>query len=372
MVAERVLTLRELNRATLARQMLLERASFPAADAVARLAGLQAQVSKPPYIGLWTRLADFRREELEDLLRQRRVVRATLMRSTLHLATAEDYPRFRPALQPVLTRALHAAFGQRARRLDVDRLVVEARPFLEEQPRSLAELREYLAGVEPGEAPEAMVSAVARAALPLVQVPPGGSWRSGSPKYAPAESWLGSPLASPEESMRHLILSYLAAFGPSSAGDAQQWSGLLGLAEVLDGLRDELRTFRDKQGRELFDVPDGPLPMADAPAPPRFLPEYDNVVLSHADRTRVLPDECRSRIFLSAARVRATFLVDGWVRGAWRTEKKGRAAVLALEPFAPLSEAARSALLEEGERLLRFMFADDGAETFEVMVEDAP
>lgn len=360
----RILTLRELNRATLARQQLLDRGTIPVSDAIAQVAGLQAQVPNPPYIGLWTRLCDFRRDDLTRLMERREVVRATLMRSTLHLLTAEDYLLFRPALQPALTRALRSFFGRRAEGLDINRLVAAARPFVEERPRTFTELRPLLSALEPDRDPEALAYAV-RTHLPIVQVPPGGTWGSGgSPAHALAEAWLGRMLAPPEEGLRHMVFRYLAAFGPATVQDVQAWSGLVRLKETVEAMKPALRVYRDENGRELLDVPDGPLPAEDTPAPPRFLPEYDNLVLSHADRTRVLPEEHRGKVLLSAGRVRATILVDGFVRGAWRTERTGGTARLVIEPFEPLPERSRATLAEEGERLVRFI--EDRAEAYEV------
>ena len=363
-MTERTLTLRELNRATLARQYLLDRAALDVPEAIAGLVGLQAQVNNPPYIGLWTRLRDFRRDELTALLRRRAVVRGALLRSTLHLLTAEDYLLLRPAIQPALERALRSFFGAQARGLDTARLVATTLPLLEERPRSFTELRAALVAIEPDRQPEALAYAV-RTYLPLVQVPPGGTWGSGgSPAYALAEPWLGGVVAGPQESFRALVWRYLAAFGPATVRDLQVWSGLTGLKDAVAALRPELCAFRDEQGRELLDLPDRPLPPADLPAPPRFLPEYDNLLLAHADRARVIPDAYRPLIFLSAARVRATYLLDGIVRGAWKTERVRDAATLVVEPFAPLSPPDRAALADEGERLLRFI-ADDAA-TFAV------
>ena len=322
-MTERTLTLRELNRATLTRQYLLDRAALAVPEAIAGLVGLQAQVNNPPYIGLWTRLRDFRRDDLTALMVRRAVVRGALLRSTLHLLTAEDYLLLRPALQPALERALRSFFGAQARGLDTARLVATALPLLEERPRTFAELRAALLPLEPDRQLEALAYAV-RAYLPLVQVPPGGTWGSGgSPAYALAEPWLAGSVAEPGESLRILVRRYLAAFGPATVR------------------RPELRAFRDEQGRELLDLPDAPLPSADLPAPPRFLPEYDNLLLAHADRTRVIPDEYRPLIFLSAARARD-------------------AATLVVEPFALLSPPDRAALADEGARLIRFI-ADDAA-----------
>jgi hypothetical protein len=261
-VADRILTPRELNRATLARQLLLERATLAVPDAVARLGGLQAQVPNPPYIGLWTRLRNFRRDDLPALEQAGEVVRATMMRSTLHLVTTGDYLTLRPALQPALTRALGAFFGQRAKGLDVDRLVAAARAWVEEEPRTFGELRPLLSGLAPDRDPEALAYAV-RTHLPLVQVPPGGTWGAGgNPAYASAEPWLDGQLVAPEESLRQLVLRYLAAFGPATVRDVQTWSGLVRLREPIEGLKPELRAFRDERGAELLDLPHLPLPPA--------------------------------------------------------------------------------------------------------------
>ena len=285
------------------------------------------------------------------------------MRATLHLMTARDYLLLRPALQPALARSLRSIAGKRLEGLDLDQLVAAARTSVERAPRTFTELRSLLSGLEPDRDSSAMAYLV-RTRLPLVQVPPGGAWRTGgSLTYALAESWLGAPLAAPKESLRALLLRYLAAFGPASVKDIQTWSGLVRLKEPIEELKPELHIFRDENGNELLDLPDAPLPPADAPAP-RFVPEYDNLVLAHANRTRVIADEHRSRVFFSAARVRATFLLDGFVGGTWKIEKTKGAATLVIEPFEPLPEAARDALLKEGERLIRFV--EDGAEAFEI------
>lgn len=366
--ADRVLTLRELNRATLARQMLLERATVPVSEAVERLVGLQAQVPSPPYVGLWTRLQDFRRDELTRLLEERRVVRATLMRSTLHLMSADDYLLLRPVLQPALTRSMNSIAGKRVEGLDLDRLVGAARAYFEEGPRTFVGLRSLLAELEP-ERDQSALAYVVRTQLPLVQVPSGGSWGySGKAPFTTPESWLGRPLSG-SASLRELVLRYLMAFGPAAVRDFQTWSGLVRLKESFEELKPELRSFRDERGNELFDLPGAPLPPADTPAPPRFVPDYDNLVLAHADRTRVISDEHRKKAFLSAARVRATFLLDGFVRGAWKVEKTRKTARLVIEPFEPLSSEDRDALAEEGERLVRFVAEPEGAKTFEVGFE---
>ncbi len=357
-MTERVLTLRELNRATLARQMLLERASLPALDALERLAGLQAQLPNPPYIGLWTRLQSFQLSNLTSLLEQRQAVRATMMRSTLHLMSSDDYVFLRPALQPALTRAMYAFFGEQGKKLDVDPLITAARAYVLEKPRTFTEIRARLAELFPGIDPALLAYAV-RTHLPLVQIPPAGTWNfGGSPAHALAEAWLGRPLADPSEGLRRLVLRYLAAFGPATVKDIQAWSGLTRLKGVIEELKPQLCTFRDEQGNELLDLPDSPLPAPNASAPPRFLPEFDNLVLSHADRRRFVPDEYRTSVFLSVGRVRATFLVDGFVRGTWKIERTREVARLVIEPFEPLPGEIRDELVEEGERLVRFVEDD--------------
>jgi hypothetical protein len=362
--SDRVLTLRELNRATLARQMLLERENVSALEAVERLVALQAQVTSPPYVGLCTRLKDFRREELTRLMQERRVVRATLMRATLQLMTADDYLLLRPALQPALTRSMRSIAGKRLDGLNLDRLVEAARKFFEE-PRTFADLRPLLSELEPPRDQSALAYAV-RTQIPLVQVPSDGVWGySGKAPFTIPERWFGrSPSGS--EGARDLVLKYLAAFGPATVRDVQTWSGRTQLKQSVEEIKAELRTFRDEKGNELFDLANAPLPPADTPAQPRFVPDYDNLVLSHAERGRVVPDEYRKRVFLSAARVRATFLIDGFVRGAWKIEKKGKTAALLIEPFEPLSEADRNTLSGEGERLVRFVAEPQGLTTFEV------
>jgi hypothetical protein len=362
-MAERILTIRELNRATLARQLLLDRAPLPALAAIERLVGLQAQVTNPPYIGLWTRLQNFHRTDLTSLLEQRQVVRATMMRSTLHLMTADDYLLLRPLLQPALTRALHAFFAQQAKGIDVDLFVSAARAYVEEQPRTFVELRAKLTELFPNTDP-ALMAYVVRTHLPLVQIPPGGVWGfAGSPAHVLAESWLGRPL-SVSTNGRPLILRYLAAFGPATVRDIQAWSGLARLAGAVNELKPELRLFRDESGNELLDLPDAPLPHEDMPAPPRFLPEFDNLLLSHFDRRRVIADSNRSSVFLTVGRVRATFLIDGFVRGTWKIEKDSGTAILVIEPFEPLSQEMCNALIEEGERLIHFV--EDRAEAFDI------
>ncbi len=366
-MVDRTLTLRELNRALLARQMLLERVSMPVLAAVEGLAGMQAQIPVAPYIGLWTRLRGFQREDLAGLIADRQVVKATLMRFTLHFFTADDYVRLRTALQPALTRIAEGQARQRGVKVSLDALLDAARPFLAEQPRPFAEIGALLTGLYPGEDPIA-VNNVVRGMIPLVQVPvEDRRWSyPGNPKFALAEQWLGRPIPA-EDDLRGLVVRYLAAFGPATVSDIRAWSGLPDLKARIEPLKSELCTYRDEQGRELLDLPDMPLPDPDVPAPVRFIPDLDNLLLSHHDRTRVLPEAHRPRMNLREVMGRA-ILVNGFARGTWRVETTMEAASLVIEPFEPIGKADRAALIEEGERLVRFV--EPEAEKFEVRFAD--
>ncbi len=367
-MAAETLTLRELNRATLARQLLLERAHVSVPAAVEKLVGLQAQQAIAPYIGLWTRLHDFTREDLAQLIEKRTIIKATLMRSTLHLFTAADYQRFRATLHQVMLDASEAIRKGRGADIDIEKVVAAARDFLTEKPRTFAEITTLLTSLYPDADPGAMRYTV-RTHLPLIQVPVKTGWSyPGKPQFTPADSWLGEALPQ-QENLRELILRYLAAFGPASVTDMQTWSGLGKLKDAVEKLRPELRVYHEAGGRaELFDLPDAPRPAGDTPAPERFLPEYDNLLLSHSKRTRVIADEHRSKVYLPGLRVRSTILVDGFVRGGWKAEKNKGAATLLIEPFEPLTAANRAALTEEGERLIRFIEPD--ARSYAVRFDD--
>jgi len=349
------LTLRQLNRATLARQLLLERVKTDVADAVERVGGLQAQEPKPPFIGLWTRLRGFRRKQLHDALHERRVVRGTTMRATLHQMSAADYRELRSTLQPALTAAMAALRG-RDQGLEVDQVLRAARRILDEQPRRFAELRALLVERFP-DVNERALGYATRMNLPLLMVPSDDRWSfpSDAP-FTPAETWLGAPLAKSDPPA--LVRRHLAAFGPASAADVQAWSGLGGLTDVLDGMRDELTEFKHGR-RTLFDLPDAPRPGDDAPAPARFLPEFDSLLLAHKDRTRVIADEHRKSLTTKNLRVKATFLLDGFAAGSWSVERNRDAATLTIAPFEPLPKRVRDELAAEAEALLRF--AEDDA-----------
>jgi hypothetical protein len=366
-VKDRVLTLRELNRATLERQMLVRRQKLPAAEAIEHLVGLQAQAPNPPYVGLWTRLEGFHPDELARLITDRRAVRIALMRNTIHLVTARDCLKLRPLVQPIFDRALYANRTHRASidGMDVEAVVAAGRALLEVRPRTAKELGELLQERWPNRDPSSLARAI-RHLVPLVQVPPRGIWgKSGQATHTTAEAWLGRPL-DPDPSLDELVVRYLAAFGPATVRDVQIWSGLARLGEVTDRLRPHLRTFRDERCKELFDLPDAPRPDPGTPAPPRFLPEFDNLILSHADRTRIISNDYRKEIASKNGMVPATVLVDGFVRGTWKTERTRRKVTLVIEPFEPLSKEDCDALAEEGEQLVRFVAGPEGAETFKV------
>lgn len=357
MESQRVLTVRELNRTTLARQMLLARAPGPASDVIGRLVGLQAQAAMGPFVGLWTRLEGFRREELASAIQDRSILKATMMRATLHLFTATDYLRFRSTLQPVLSTALKGIQKGRAEALDVPELLKAARVFLGEAPRSFAEITRMATDLMPGADPGAMRYTI-RTQIPLVQVPVAAGWSyPGNPKYTPAEAWLGEPVPS-HEHFKELILRYLAAFGPASVTDIQAWSGFTGLKEAINAMRPGLNVYRDENRRELFDHPDLTIEDPDRPAPERFLPEFDNLLLSYSKRTRVIADEHRSAVYVPVLRVRPTILVDGFVAGTWRTEKSKGTTSLVIEPFGTLSRPSRVHLVEEAEHLVKFIGHD--------------
>jgi hypothetical protein len=359
-----VLGRRALNRALLERQMLLGRRNLSAFDAVERLAGMQAQEPDAPYVSLWTRLEDFEPDELARLLSDRRVVRGPLMRSTIHLVSGRDCLKLRPVIQPVLARAFSgSAFRRKLEGLDFDELLAAGRAALEDRPRTRAELSELLAQRWPDRDPLSLAYAITFLAA-LVQVPPRGIWgERGQATWTTTESWLGSPL-DPTPSPEDVFVRYLAAFGPATVADARAWSGLGGLREVFERLRPQLITFRDEHGRELFDVPGAPLPDPDTPAPPRFLPAFDNALLSHNDRTRIISDEHRKMLFRD--RSMRGVLLDGFACATWKTEQRGGKLTLVIEPFEPLAEEDRDVLAQEGERLLGFLAGAQGAGEFEI------
>lgn len=350
-----VLPQRELNRALLARQWLLKRQKASPLAAVEHLVGLQAQGPNLAYVALWTRLTKFAHDDLSQLIVDRKVVRIALMRSTIHLVTAADCLAVRPILQTTMIRAMMGPHGKRLKGVDFEHVAAAGRKAVEHKPLTFAELGALLERQFPGNAPEPL-GQVVRAYVPLVQVPPRGLWGvGGAVAHTSAEKWLGKAKA-PPLSLESLLLRYLAAFGPASVMDMQKWSGLTRLAGVVETLRPQLLSFEDESGRELFDLPDAPRPKGDVAAPPRFLPEYDNVLLGHADRTRIVSEEDRKKFFFSSNGViPGAVLIDGFVRVAWHIKRKKDAATLHLLPMKKLSKPETTALLEEAESFLAFV-----------------
>jgi hypothetical protein len=336
-------TRRELGRATLARQLLLERSPLGALAAIEALAGLQAQEPRPPFIGLWSRIRAFEPAALRDALRSGAVLRAPLLRGTLHLVSAADFRLLRGACQPALDVAARV-LRDRAAGADPDAVCALARAALEERPRTSAQMRELMAERFPASDARALAY-LARMHVPLALVPSEDEW--GFPR----DPALALAAAEPGEATT-LVRRYLAAFGPASVADAQEWSGVRGLAPAFEALSDELVRLRDETGRELFDLPDAPRPPHDMPAPVRLLPEFDNLVLGHADRGRLIAPEHRPLLITKNLRVPATFLVDGEVAGTWSVTRRARSATLELVPFARLAAGVRRELEQESVALL--------------------
>ncbi|TDB76454.1 winged helix DNA-binding domain-containing protein [Actinomadura sp. KC216] len=358
------LSRRALNRATLARQLLLERAAMPVVEAVERLAGLQAQTPHTWYAGLGVRLDGVTPQDVAELLVGRRLVRLALMRSTIHLVSARDALRLRPLVQPVLDRDLFRNYthAKPVEGLDMDDLVAAARPLLEEKPLTSKQLGALLAehgrAAGWGDRAPASLAYAARCRMALVQVPPRGVWGSSGPiAHTTAEKWLGEPLAddaTPDE----LVMRYLAAFGPSTVMDAQTWSGLTRLKEVMERLRPRLVTFEDEKGRELFDLPDAPRPGPDVPAPPRLLYDFDNLLLSHADRSRVITGQFEAQNYRVRRPVPSIVLIDGFTAGEWTLDRQGDQATMTIKTYDKPAPDDAEALEAEAHRLVSFAAAD--------------
>ncbi|HEY5833799.1 winged helix DNA-binding domain-containing protein [Streptomyces sp.] len=383
-----VLDRRTLNRSLLRRQFLLRRAEVTAAEAIEHLVGLQAQVPQDPYTGLWSRVAGFAPGELSGLLARREAVRIGLMRWTIHLVTTRDCLALRPVMQQAIEQRLRGNFRQALAGLDLDDVARAARPLLDEEPMTTSRLGERLRERWPDRDRLALgVAAAAR--LPLVQPPPRGLWRTpGAARHVPAASWLAdhpeaarlgdrpAPAAADDATdaadaadaaaekaaaaQGAAVHRYLTAFGPASAADIAVWSGLTGVRTIIGRLRGRLVSYRDERGTELYDVPGAPFPDPDVPAPPRFLPQYDNALLSHDDRARVFrTDEDRARVLYSGRERRGTYLVDGFLHGTWRFDERRDRATLTVEPYEPFRRARghdeAGEVEEEAARLLRFL-----------------
>ena len=359
-----MLSQRALNRALLSRQLLLDLVDLPeeagprraaVIGTIEHLVGLQAQAPFPPYYGLWSRLGGFRPDDLAALLTDRSVVRIAVMRGTIHVVSARECLPLRRLVQPVLDRGLRGSFGKQLAGVDPAAVAAAGRELVEAEPMTFSALGERLAGRWPDHPPAALAQAV-RAHVPLVQVPPRAVWgRSGQSLHTSAEHWLGAAADADSASLptlAGLVTRYLAAFGPATARDVTAWSGLSGLRAVLDELRPSLLTFRDEHGTELFDLPSAPRPDGDVPAPVRLAAEFDNLLLSHADRSRVVHPDHLQRFYTINGIFPGSVLIDGFVAGMWRLARAKQAATLTIELFEPAREHAQ--VRSEAERMLAF------------------
>ncbi|XRQ16367.1 winged helix DNA-binding domain-containing protein, partial [Actinomadura welshii] len=354
-----VLDNRALNRATLARQLLLERSDAPALDAVSHLCGLQAQEPQEPFTGLWSRLRAFDPAELSDLLTERHVVRMPLMRRTIHLVTAADALAWRSRHHAMLLQRTLGVYRREVDGVDLGELAAAGLALMADgRPRTTAEIVRELTErwPMPGRALGEMVTAL----VPMVQAPPRGVWRTkAGVHHVLLSSWLGrevAPLPADDSDPvgRTLVRRYLAAYGPAASADLRAWCGLAGLPAAVAALRDELVVFRDERGRELLDLPGAPRPDPDTPAPVRFLPAFDNAVLGYHDRSRIIDDAHR---LLSVAGERVV-LVDGRVAATWKVDAGPReveAGTVVVHPLYPLTKTDRDAVQEEGERVASFL-----------------
>lgn len=350
----KILDRRALNRALLARQHLLARADISVPEALGGLIALQAQAAPAPYFALWTRLKTFAPRDLSARLEDLGAARGTLMRGTLHVAMAADFAAIRPLIQRGLNRFLTegGVYGRALAGLDHAEIVGAARDLLREGPLTTAQLRESLAACWPGRDPQALAMA-ARIHLPMLQLPPRGLWgRGGQPTLATMADRLEAP--KPGLTLADLVLRYLAAFGPASIADAQIWLGLSRLTPTFEALASALVVFHDEDGRELFDLPDAERPSGEAQAPVRFLGEFDNVLLAHEDRSRIMSAEHKAQLYTANGILRAAVLVDGVTAGRWRIDEGKAESVLRIELFDKVKKSVARALAEEGQRLLVF------------------
>ncbi len=360
----KTLSVRALNRALLERQLLLRRWKLSANETIEGLVGMQAQEPFDPYVGLWSRLEGFRPQELADLITNREAVRISFLRGTIHLVTARDCLALRPLVQPLHERDMVGSrFGRNLVGVDMGALLAIGREALEEQPLTQGQLSKLLAARWPDHDAFSLGLAI-RYIVPLVQIPPRAVWgKSGRATWTTVEAWLGRPL-DPRPSLERMTLRYLAAYGPATVADMRNWSSITGLREVFEELRPRLRTFRDESGRELFDLPDAPLPDPDTPAPPRFMPVYDNSFLGHADRSRIVIEEFRQRF--NTGELGSGVLIDGFGRAGWKIVRKGDAATLVIQLLDRLPKRDHAALSDEAAKLLTLMAGD--AQTREIRV----
>ena len=353
---DEVLDRRALNRALLARQLLLARRRASGAATIERLVGMQAQAPNLPYVGLWARLRGFRHQELSRLIDRREAVRISLIRNTIHLVTARDAFGIKPLFMRLGERGfLHGSpWGRGLRDADFAAVTRAGAQIMAERPRTVAELAKELARRFPEHEGVAMAYGV-RYMVPLVFTPPRGIWGAGGQvTLTTFESWLGRP-PGPAIADELFVTRYLGAFGPASVADMRAWSGLA-MRAAFERLRPRLRVFRDENGVELFDLPRAPRPRADVDAPVRFVPDYDNILLAYADRSRILPDAKRRGLFSSNGVMQGAVLIDGFVRAMWAP----KAGQLVITPHVkPIPAAQRAAIEEEASRLSEFLAAGE-------------
>ncbi|GAB3251499.1 winged helix DNA-binding domain-containing protein [Arthrobacter pigmenti] len=361
------LSRRALNRATLARQLLLTRAELPVPAAVHQLGGLHAQEPNTPYLSLWTRLAGFRKQDLTQQLADRTVVRATAFRGTQHMVTGTDYRWLRPVLQPLLTRIQRNVFGKRTKGVDPAELLAAGRALLAGRTLTRPELGRLLQQRWPNLDRTALGWSV-QYLEPILHPAPNGTWNiRGRTLFELATDVLGPVDSFPAPEI--LVRYYLAAFGPASVADLRAWSGVSGLREVVTNMGSELLTFTDDAGRKLYDLPDAPRPDPEVPVPVRFLPEFDNLMLAYTNRTRVIIEEDRRMICL-ADYIAPTVLLDGKVCATWSINPQPTTTLLTVQPFRQLTKADHAAITDEGARLLEFAAPD--AETCDLRIAPPP
>jgi hypothetical protein len=359
-----ILTTRALNRATLARQMLLERSDRDIVDAVKFLGGLQAQQSNDPYIGLWSRLDRFTHEALTALIVDRTLARATTMRGTLHLHTGDDLIGFRALVDPFLKAQWKSNFLRRFGSEDQRAVHKAGVRLLDKSPMTSGALGKALRETFPTSEPLAL-SVLVQMSETLVQIPPTRIWgNGGAPLLTRVENWLPSPHKRPLSRI-DLVRRYLAGFGPASIADMQIWCRLTRLSVEFKALEKELVTFEDADGRALYDLPDAPRPEAETPAPVRFLPLYDNIYLGYDDRRRMLMARDLKRINLFSG-FKPSVLIDGVIAAGWVVSRKKGAARLEIEPYHKLTKKQVREIETEGDAFLRFM--EEGAESYDAEV----
>ncbi|MGW2053905.1 winged helix DNA-binding domain-containing protein [Streptomyces sp. NPDC001840] len=353
-----VLSTRALNRATLARQLLLDRADIPLLDAVAHLGGLQAQEPQEPFTGLWSRLRAFDPAALDGLLTGRSVVRTHLMRRTVHLVTADDVLAWRARHDAMLRQRVLGTYRRELDGTDLAELAAAGRAVMADgEPRSMTELARALADRWPAPGPRALGEMLVAALVPMAQLPPRGLWRTrAGVRNVPLSSWLSREIDPPatdgsDPVGQTLVRRYLAAFGPAASADLRAWCGLAGLPAAVAAIREELVTFRDEHGRELLDLPDAPRPDPGTPAPVRFLPAFDNAILGYHDRSRII-DAPHRGLSVTGARI---VLVDGRTAATWTVE----AGTVTVTPLRAFTRTEHTAVTEEAQSLASFLSDGD-------------